>query len=141
MGLLDTLIGSVVQASGSSQAQQQQHSDILGGLMNMINSPQIGGLAGLVSSFERSGLGDMIGKWVAVGPNPAPTAAQVQQGLGAGTINSLSQQLGIDPSHLTSQLVTLLPALIDKLTPDGQVPQQQGAGGLLGALTGLLGGR
>jgi len=140
MGMLDALIGSVLQASGSSQAQQQQHSDILGGLLGMINSPQIGGLAGLVSSFERSGLGDLVSKWVSVGPNPTPTTAQVQQGLGAGTISALAQQLGVDPTHLTSQLTTLLPVLIDKLTPNGQV-EQQGAGGLLGALSGLLGQR
>ena len=138
MGMLDSLIGSVLSASGSSQGpQQQQHSDILGGLMGIINSPQIGGLAGLVGSFQKSGLGDMVGKWVAVGPNPTPTAAQVQQGLGGDVISNLSQKLGIDPSHLTAQLTTLLPVLIDKMTPDGQVPQQ--GGGILGALTGLLG--
>jgi uncharacterized protein YidB (DUF937 family) len=140
MGMLDTLIGSVLQASGSSQTQQQQHSDIVSGLLGMINSPQIGGLAGLVSSFERSGLGDLVGKWVSTGPNPTPTAAQVQQGLGAGTIGALSQQLGLDPAQLTSHLATLLPVLVDKLTPNGKV-EPQGAGGLLGALTGLLGQR
>jgi uncharacterized protein YidB (DUF937 family) len=43
------------------------------------------------------------------------------------------------PGQLTAQLATLLPVLIDKLTPDGQVPKQ--GGGLLGALGGLLGGR
>lgn len=138
MGLLDSVLGSVLSAAGSSPAQQQQHSDILGSLMNVINSPQIGGLAGLVGKFQQSGLGDMVGQWVAVGPNPTPTAHQVQQGLGADVIGSLSKQLGIDPGQLTSQLATLLPVLVDKLTPDGQVPQ---GGGLLGALGGLLGGR
>jgi uncharacterized protein YidB (DUF937 family) len=139
MGLLDSVIGSVLASSGSSQGHQQQQSDILGGLMGMINSPQIGGLAGLVKSFERSGLGDMVGKWVAVGPNPTPTPGQVQQGLGGDVISGLSQKLGIDPGQLTAQLATLLPVLIDKLTPDGQVPQQ--GGGLLGALGGLFGQR
>jgi uncharacterized protein YidB (DUF937 family) len=140
MGLLDSVISSVLASSGSAQGQhQQQHADILGGLMGMINSPQIGGLAGLVKKFEQSGLGDLVGQWVAVGPNPTPTAHQVQQGLGGDVIGGLSKQLGIDPGQLTSQLATLLPVLVDKLTPDGNVPQQ--GGGLLGALGGLLGQR
>jgi uncharacterized protein YidB (DUF937 family) len=139
MGLFDSVIGSVLSAAGGAQGQQQQHADILGGLMSVINSPQVGGLAGLVKGFESNGLGDLIGKWVAVGPNPAPTAAQVQQGLGSDVIAGLSKQLGIDPGRLTSQLTTLLPVLIDKLTPDGTVPRQ--GGDLLGALGGLLGGR
>lgn len=140
MGMLESLIGSVLQSSGSSPAQQQQHSDIVSGLMGLINSPQIGGLAGLVGSFQKSGLGDLVDKWVAVGPNPAATPSQIQQGLGAGALNSLSQQVGIDPAQLASQLGTLLPALIDKLTPNGKV-EEPAAGGLLGALSGLFGGR
>ncbi len=141
MGLLDSVIGSVLASAGGGQGQQQQQqqSDILGGLMGMINSPQIGGLGGLVKKFEQSGLGDMVGKWVAVGPNPTPTANQVQQGLGGDVIAGLSKQLGIDSGQLTSQLAMLLPVLVDKLTPDGNVPQQ--GGGLLGALGGLLGKR
>jgi uncharacterized protein YidB (DUF937 family) len=138
--MLDQVLGSVLQAAGGAGPQQKQQSDILGGLMGVINSPQVGGLGGLVKGFEKSGLGDLVGKWVAVGPNPAPTAKQVQQGLGGDTIANLAKQLGINPAQLTSQLVTLLPLLIDKLTPDGQVPKQ-GGGGLLGALGGLLGGR
>jgi uncharacterized protein YidB (DUF937 family) len=140
MGVLDQVLGSVLEAAGGAGAQRQQQNDILGGLMGMINSPQVGGLAGLVKGFERSGLGDLVGKWVSVGPNPAPTAQQVQQGLGGDAISNLAKQIGINPSQLTAQLVTLLPVLIDKLTPDGQVPKQ-GGGGLLGALGGLLGGR
>jgi len=140
MGILDSVLGSVLASAGSSQGpQKQQQADILGGLMGMINSPQVGGLTGLVKKFEQSGLGDMVGKWVAVGPNPTPTAHQVQQGLGSDVIAGLSKQLGIDSGNLTSQLATLLPVLIDKLTPDGNLPQQ--GGGLLGALGGVLGGR
>ncbi len=107
MGMLDQVLGSVLQAAGGAGPQQKQQSDILGGLMGVINSPQVGGLGGLVKGFEKSGLGDLVGKWVAVGPNPAPTAKQVQQGLGGDTIANLAKQLGINPAQLTSQHVAL----------------------------------
>jgi uncharacterized protein YidB (DUF937 family) len=137
--MLDQVLGSVLQAARGAGAQQQQQSAILGGLLGMMNSPQVGGLAGLVRRFEQSGLGDLVGGWVAVGPNPNPTAQQVEQGLGADMVAGLAKQLGVSPGQLTAQLVTLLPLLIDTLTPDGRVPEQ-GGGGLLGALGGLLDG-
>ncbi|OLP06365.1 hypothetical protein BLL52_2596 [Rhodoferax antarcticus ANT.BR] len=47
-------------------------------------------------------------------------------------------QLGIDPSQLSAQLSALLPGLVDKLTPNGAIPQ--GGLGNTGDLMGLLGG-
>ena len=42
--------------------------------------------------------------------------------LGRKTVNDLSQQAGTPRDDLLSQLARYLPAVIDKLTPNGQLP-------------------
>lgn len=60
--------------------------------------------------------------------------------LGSDVISSIAQKLGINAATLLPMLATLLPTLIDQLTPKGQVPAE-GLGNqddLLSSLSGLL---
>lgn len=144
MGLLDGLIGDVLgslQGGGAEGQVGQQHADVATNLLQMLAGGQGGGLAGLVKGFEQAGIGHLIQGWISTGPNPPATASQVQQGLGQANLQSLSQQTGLSISSLLPLVVQVLPALVDKLTPDGQLPQQGGQGGLGGLLGGLLGGQ
>ena len=146
MGLLDGLIGDVLgslQGGGAQGQVGQQHADVATNLLQMLAGGQGGGLAGLVQSFGQAGIGHLIEGWISTGPNPPATAQQIQQGLGQANLQSLSQKTGMSISALLPLLVQILPTLVDKLTPDGQIPQQgaAGGGGLGGLLGGLLGGQ
>jgi len=59
--------------------------------------------------------------------------------LGGDKVSEMASQLGVDQGDLLGQLSQMLPQVVDKLTPNGQVPQQVDLGGL-GDLGGLLGG-
>jgi len=59
--------------------------------------------------------------------------------LGKDTINNLASKLGMDKGALTSQLTNLLPDVVDKLTPDGKVPQGDIMSKGMDILGGLLG--
>jgi uncharacterized protein YidB (DUF937 family) len=145
MGLLDGLIGDVLGSlqGGAGQGQVgQQHADVATNLLQMLAGGQGGGLAGLVQSFGQAGIGHLIEGWISTGPNPPATAQQIQQGFGQANLQSVAQQTGLSVSALLPVLVQVLPTLIDKMTPDGQIPQQGAAGGGLGGLLGgLLGGQ
>jgi len=39
-------------------------------------------------------------------------------------IREIAQRTGLDEQELLKQLSTALPGIVDKLTPNGQVPQQ-----------------
>jgi uncharacterized protein YidB (DUF937 family) len=133
MSILDALKNEVVGAVGGGA----EHSGMVEGVLGMLNQPGSGGLAGMAQAFEKQGLGQLMAGWVGNGPNPGITPAQVQQVLGSGKIGELAQQAGISPEVASSALATILPTLIDRLTPGGAIPQQQH--GLLGdALGGLL---
>jgi uncharacterized protein YidB (DUF937 family) len=144
MGLFDGLIGDVlgsVQPGGGEAGVGQQHADVATNLLQMLTSGQGGGLGGLVQSFESAGVGHLIQGWISTGPNPPGTISQIQKGLGQANLQALAQKTGMSVSALLPLLVQVLPVLIDKMTPDGRIPQQTGdQGGLGSILGGLLGG-
>ncbi|MBL8331010.1 MAG: DUF937 domain-containing protein [Rubrivivax sp.] len=101
-----------------------------------------GGLAGLgqlVEQFQRGGLGDVVGSWVSTGQNLPISPDQLGQVLGNERISGMASQLGMNQGDLLGQLSQLLPEVVDKLTPGGQIPQQADLGNL-GQLGSLLGG-
>jgi len=64
----------------------------------------------------------VVGSWVSTGKNMPVSGDQLQNVLGKDTISNLASKLGMDNVALTSQLSNLLPDVVDKLTPDGKVP-------------------
>ncbi len=130
MGLLD----EVLAMAGSTGAQQGQHASALTAIMSLINSPQVGGLAGLQNMFQQGGLGNIISSWIGTGQNLPVSASQLQNVLHSGRLQQAAQQAGMDPSQLTGMMSNLLPHLVDKMTPNGQIPD---AGALQKMLQGL----
>lgn len=82
-----------------------------------------GGLDGLINSFERGGLGDVIGSWIGHGQNRAIEPNRLADALGSDTIDTLSQQTGLDRQDLLNQLAQALPSVVDALTPQGRRPE------------------
>lgn len=129
MGILDSL---------ASLAGGGNKSNLLNAVMGVVTSQQGGGLAGLVQQFAGKGLGDIVNSWVSTGQNLPITPQQIQQGLGSNTIKELASKAGIAPEEITSQLTQILPKLVDKLTPEGKVPQGDIASQGLDILKGLM---
>ena len=129
MGLLDSVTGALNGNTSSSQ------NDIVSTIMNLIGG-QSGGLNGLISQFTSKGLGDIISSWVGTGKNLPISAQQIQDVLGSDTVKNLASKLNIDTGSLTSQLSNLLPQVVDKITPDGKVPE----GDILNKGMSMLGG-
>jgi len=111
--------------------------DLVSTVMGLLGGQ--GGLNNLISQFASKGLGDVINSWVSTGKNLPVSGDQLQSVLGKDTINNLASKLGMDKSALTSQLTNLLPDVVDKLTPDGKVPQGDIMSKGMDILGGLLG--
>ena len=132
MGLLDSLVGAL--------GGQEQNS-VMSQVMGLINNPNGGGLAGLLQQFKAGGLGHLADSWVGTGKNLPISAEQIQSVLGSEQIQQMAAKVGISPEVLSGQLAKLLPQVVDKVTPDGNVPDQSTLNeGLGGLLKGLLGG-
>ncbi len=150
MGLLDSVLSAVAHNA------QGNNSGGLGDLINQISqNPQllqiatsllsneggVGGLNGLIAKFQQAGLGDVVASWVGSGHNQAISGDQLGQVLGNDTLAGLARQLGVNPSEVVGQLSSVLPGLVDKLTPAGHAPAGGlgNAGDLMGSLGALLG--
>ena len=132
MSLFDSVMGAV---SGHVQ-QQGGMASVLGGLL--ANNGEAGGLDGLLEKFKQAGMADQVNSWIGNGQNLPISAEQISQILGSDVVRNIAAKLGIDPDQAAQQLSALLPGLIDKLTPHGEMP----AGGLghSNDLMGMLGG-
>jgi uncharacterized protein YidB (DUF937 family) len=115
MGILDDL--ESMAAGGSAQG------NLLNAVTGLLTSQQGGGLTGLVQQFAGKGLGNIVNSWVGTGQNLPVTAQQIQQVLGSNTIRDLAAKAGLSPDEVTSHLSQLLPTIVDRLTPNGQIPQ------------------
>ena len=116
MDILNTL-KSVLGSSSRSK-----EPDLMSTVMNLIGG-QSGGLGGLVKQFAAKGLGDVAQSWVSTGKNLPISPDQLQSVLGSDVVKGLASKLGMESNALTSQLSNLLPQAVDKLTPDGKIPE------------------
>jgi uncharacterized protein YidB (DUF937 family) len=82
-----------------------------------------GGLGELLQRFQQNGYGHVAGSWVGTGPNQPIAPHELQQALGPETVDDLSEQTGVPRGDLLSQLSQALPTLVDRLTPQGRVPE------------------
>jgi uncharacterized protein YidB (DUF937 family) len=117
MGILDDLENRAATSmlGGSS-------NPLATSLLHVIQN-QPGGLSGLLQCFHEKGLGGLAASWVGTGQNLPITADQIQHVLGSDQVKELAAKAGISPETAGAALSQLLPTLIDKLTPNGQIPQ------------------
>ncbi|MEV6502727.1 YidB family protein [Streptomyces prunicolor] len=120
--LLGGLLGGGKSGSGSG--------NILGALLGALGSGSGSGsgsggnpLGGLLDMLTKSGLVDQKDSWVGTGQNQSVTGAQIQQALPDETLRKVAEQAGVTPEEAASDLARTLPQAVDKLTPEGQLPQ------------------
>ena len=130
MGLLDSVMGMLggAQGGGSNAALLNAAVSMLG------NDSQAGGLAAILGKAQQSGLGDVVTSWIGHGQNLPISGDQLSSILGSDMVANIAKQLGVSHGDAASQMSKVLPDVVDKLTPHGQLPQ-----GGLGNVADLLG--
>ena len=146
MSILDLVSGFLSQ-NNAAAGQQSPMAQVLAALMNdptgqqqvaqpgTQTAPQVGGFnmtqlaagaAGamaLVNMFKSSGLGDQVQSWLSTGANQPVQGADITKVFGQERIAQIAQTLGVDPQQASHQLAETLPNLIDKISPNGELPQ------------------
>jgi uncharacterized protein YidB (DUF937 family) len=128
MGLLDSLENeALTKVLGSCS------NPLSSGLLQMIQN-QPGGLQGLMQNFHEKGLGGVATSWVSSGQNMPISADQIHQVLGSDQVKALAAKCGISPDLASGAIAQLLPGIVDKLTPNGQVPEHSNVMEMVGGL-------
>lgn len=140
MGLLDGLAGQLIsQIAGGSGTGGNQYAKLIPVVLEMLQGKGGGaGLSNLVQNFNSNGLGDVMSSWISTGQNLPISPNQLQQALGGDVLQQLMGKTGLSQSDLTSQLSGLLPEVVDKLTPSGQIPD---GGDIFSAAAKAFGGK
>ena len=138
MGLLDNVLGAATQALGQQQGGGHDWVVLISGLL--ANGTAHGGLSGLLQQLQAGGLGEQVQSWISTGGNLPVSGDQLSSILvgAGGLLGQLAQQAGVSHAEAGHQLSQLLPQIVDRLTPQGQLPAG-GAGGI-GDIAGMLGG-
>lgn len=137
MGLFDSIAGAL---EGQTEASGQ--GGMLGSVMGLLNSPEVGGLSGLMQKFSQGGMGEQVASWIGNGQNLPISGEQLQSALGSPLVQEIAAKMGLDPSTAASSLATLLPGVVDSMTPNGQLPESGSEiSQLLSGLSGLFGAK
>lgn len=127
-------------AAGPDAASQDPGAAVQG-VQQLISEE--GGVNGLIEKLRAGGLGPQVDSWVSTGPNEPVQPQQLGSALGPDTVSNLSAKTGLSIQSLLPLLASVLPMILNQLTPNGRAPKpgepanQPDLGGLLG---GLLGG-
>ena len=118
MSLFDSIVkGAAEQLLGGAG----QNNNLLAAA-KLVNSPEVGGLAGLAKLFTKQGEGDAMASWISTGKNLPISPDTIVKVLGSGRIQELAGSLGLSNADVQKGLASVLPQLVDKLTPDGKLP-------------------
>ncbi len=128
MSILENLAGGLMGGGGDSPVNA---------IFEMVQKYP-GGIAGLVNAFQEKGLGEVAASWVGTGSNLPISPSQISSVLGDGPLADIAAKLGGNAGDAGGALASLLPQVIDKLTPGGEI--DEGAMGQgMDLLKGLLG--
>ena len=145
MGLLDELLrgavsGGLGQAMGRQQSPAAQGGGGIAGtvmallpvVLAMLNQRQGGssgsgagmggGLGGILEQFQRAGYGEQARSWVGTGSNLPISPDAIAQVFGRDGLGQIAASAGLSEQQASAGLTEMLPDVVDRLTPQGSVP-------------------
>ena len=81
-----------------------------------------GGMNAVLERFHQKGLGAQAKSWMSTGANQPIDEQSVQQVVGADELRQMAQRLGVPEQQVAQAFAEIMPQMVDKITPDGQVP-------------------
>jgi uncharacterized protein YidB (DUF937 family) len=114
MGFLDSALSKL----GGQQGEE-------GGLSSLTKMlKENGGLQGLMAKLSSNGQAQQVQSWVGTGENKPVSPAQVQEALDTDSLNKMAQEAGTTPEKVSENVAKILPEVVNKATPKGEVPPQ-----------------
>jgi uncharacterized protein YidB (DUF937 family) len=129
MSLLDAVKGAL---AGSDTG----YGHLANMAVDLLQNNAHGGLEGLLQQFTQSGLGDQVKSWIGTGSNLPISQDDIQRVLGSGALRDIAQRAGVSPDAVAGGLASMLPQLVDRLSPGGTLPQGDILGQAISALRG-----
>lgn len=116
--------------------------DLLGSVLGAATAggAGMGGLGRLLEQFQSAGYGDQTRSWVGTGQNQPLPADAVERTFGRNGLAEIARRAGVSEEDASRGLSQLIPEMVDRMTPEGQVPEGQSLLSNLSTLSRQLGG-
>jgi uncharacterized protein YidB (DUF937 family) len=92
------------------------------------------GLQGLMSQLNSNGMGDQVKSWIGQGQNQPVSGEQIRQAVDPTVLNQVAEQAHITPEEASDKVAQVLPQMVNRATPEGQMPASDPFSKGLGAL-------
>ena len=86
-----------------------------------------GGMNAVLDKFRQRGLGSQAQSWVSTGANQPVDGQAVEQVVGSDELRQMAQRLGVPETEVARAFAEIMPDMVDKLTPAGQLSQHADA--------------
>jgi uncharacterized protein YidB (DUF937 family) len=129
-GILSSVLGSLAQNSATS-SEAKSSSGLLVAVLPLILNwiQQQGGLQGALATLQNAGLAEQLSTWLQ--PESSHNAPVAQQDIAslfdASEVEQLAQQQQTNTASVHAAIASVLPQIIDALTPDGPQSDAQQA--------------
>jgi uncharacterized protein YidB (DUF937 family) len=83
-----------------------------------------GGMNAVVDKFRQKGLNRQTQSWMSTGENDPIDGQAVEQVVGSDELRQMAQRLGVPEEQVAQAFAEIMPEMVDKMTPDGQMPHE-----------------
>lgn len=118
MSLLSEITGALL--SQNTGAQESSIASLAKDLLSKEGSK--GSIDTIVTALQGAGLGEKVQSWMGTGENEPITEGEIEKSVDKGVLDSIAESTGIDRSTIVPLITSLLPILVDKITPNGEKP-------------------
>jgi uncharacterized protein YidB (DUF937 family) len=128
---LGSVLAGVLRGAGSRQAAPvpggtrpyANHTALLVMLLPLAMRwvQRNGGINAVLDRFRQKGMGAQTQSWVSTGSNQPVDDAKVQQVIGPDDLREMAQRLGVPEQQVAQAFAEIMPEMVDKLSPQGQV--------------------
>ncbi|MEO5758826.1 MAG: YidB family protein [Mesorhizobium sp.] len=110
-------IGDMIRGAGDRNPNDPR------GILDQLSKGVSGtALGDILDRFRGAGAGSKVDSWVGTGPNQPIEPNDVEAAIDEDTLTSLSLQTGLSREELISRITRDLPEAVNKMTPDGELP-------------------
>lgn len=132
------MFDSIIKSVNEKYDLGDKAGALVAAILALMTDRASGGFAGFIDRFRVVGLGDLAGSWISSGANTPVSYEQLESALGEDTLRGLSEKAGTDYKTTVAAGEYIIPHLVDDLTPDGEIPDENDLLSRAGAyLTGI----
>lgn len=142
-GGLEDILGQLTggkgggSSSGEASTATAGAGGLLGALLPLLASfLKNGGLNKVLAGFQQQGQSAQAQSWISTGGNEPVSGGDLENVMGREEIATIAEKLGLSEEETADALAQVLPQVVDKVSPEGQLPPENELDDLFAQLAG-----